>query len=313
MNVRRDYFNSIALMKEIATSRVAIDGAHIGDEDPQIHNRKASIVRNGLVVSSFNNLEGFLEDRMEEIIPCLKASKVRYASFDDRLKKFLTLDALEGLLNRTNFLPKPQRLAHVEANLALLPRFSSSRPNYVSYGFSSTGSNVKEDHITALLSALGLSGGWELLQKICIGIGAGGASSVDRFKNFAADRNKAAHDNQAVITSSILESHLETASTISVAIDLVCSYAVDCYKHSNDFDIVKSKLSDCGSTRSWSELIQDGHTFIEYRGGDVINRFANINQARQGIVRRKQTSYVVRKDARGLPIELIGSGVGSTG
>jgi hypothetical protein len=270
-----------------------------------LHNSRARVLRSGLVVSAFSQLESYIEERLEEKIVDLPASRITYTSFGTKLRSLLSQDALQGLVTRMGFLESSQRLAFAESKLPVLSAFLQSPPIYTGYGFSPKGSNVGDADISGLISAFGVSGGWNRLSQLCSQIGASRLSLYDDFRGLLRARNNAAHDSSTNIPSGDLSTHLATALLVGLVVDLTITHSIDCYiaepttaqaEQACNLLALHYRFIDETPTGAWNE--RSG------TAGRVIKCYPDLASAKSGAKSRRKPAHIIVRDVRQIPIEL---------
>ena len=299
---RRSFFSAVDSMKLLAQERLLTDDLPLTSG----HNFRAQLLRSGLVVSVFSQLETYLENRLAEKIVHLRHSRISYRSFDDALRKFLSISAAQGLVTRAMFLDKPDQISYAEVNLPSLAGLLRTRPSYTAHGFSPRGSNVGVEDVPQLLAAFGVKRAWGLLQALCGRIGVARLSVEDDFRNFAKARNRAAHDGAAAnIATADLLTHIGTAVLVGVSVDLAVSHAIDCFVRNTTSAAATTaagnhnfiiRFLDQQADGRWKEMLEQGRAVQYHPTKTAAVRIA---------AGRRAQNFLIVRDARLVPIDFI--------
>ena len=209
------FYQSLRAMHELTTHELLVDLAPAQTN----HNKRASILRHGLVVCSFSSLESYLNERIEDVCQTFANVGFPYTSFSENLQKFLVVEGIIGLANAINFRPKPDRLAFADRNLRRISTFDSQNPIYTSFGFSPRGSNVGAGDITNAIVAFGISEPWRTLSRFASTFGGGTPNLQIDFENMSRARNSSAHDPSTNVPTADVQSHLLSAINVAVSFD----------------------------------------------------------------------------------------------
>ena len=302
MSARTDFYSRIGLIQDLS------DKALLTDTFPHnaAHNTGATILRNGLVVSAFSLLEGYLQERIDETIIELRRSSIDYLMLGDKLRKLLSLDAIVGLGTRLGFVDKSDKLAFAEASIARLAGSSGSPINYTGLGFSPKGSNVSGEDVQIVLAAFGIQNPWQSMGSVISSLGATRLSIKDDFRNFARARNKAAHDSATNITTSDLKTYLDTALLVGMASDIILTNAVAAFVSEQTLSAATTSANilppnyrflDQDQNGRWKEKIGTAGRTIKLHA----DKLAAVGEA----LRRARRLIVVVRDTRAIPVELI--------
>jgi hypothetical protein len=302
MAAARDiFYERIGLLRELSNDRLLTDIFPLNAP----HNARATILRNGLIVSAFSLLERYLQDRIEENVAAMNNARMAYAMLGDGLRRLFSLDAIVGLANRINFVDRADRLTFAEAQIARLAALNGVPVSYTGLGFSPKGSNVSADDLHTLLAAFGVQNPWQVLARATSTLGATRVSLRDDFTNLARARNKAAHDSTTNVASADLETHLETVLLVGMSIDVVLTHATSAFVRSNSHSTAVAaanalplsfRFLDQTSIRQWSERLGTGR---------VIKRYTSKDAAKSGALSRSGNALVVLRDQRSIPMELL--------
>ena len=126
---RAEFYGDLRRMLSLTTEVLLTDSLPVRVQ----HNRGARVLRNGLAVAAFARLETYLERRLSELLHLLTLSPISYGGLDQRLRRFLSVEATFGLANRLGFVQKPDQQTYIERVLSLMVGFSSSPATYTAH------------------------------------------------------------------------------------------------------------------------------------------------------------------------------------
>lgn len=291
---RVNFFSTIDAMLELSADALLVDilPTH------SLHNNRARILRSGLVVSAFSHLEGFILERFDEILKKLPRSQVRYADFRDSLKIFLCVSSVRGLARKIGFMDENEALAFAEQHLPSLSGFKKTPPTYSNLGAMPRRTNLTSDDIQSLLKAFGVQGGWQKISLICTALGASRISIKNDFSNLHSDRNKCAHDSTSNIATVDLQTHLQTALLVGMAVDLALSYSIYAYIRAPNSQRAEKIVGEMKFKLHYLDEAPDG-TLREHTGRKTVRIHNSIGEAMKS-PSRPLIGFVVR-DSRSLP------------
>jgi hypothetical protein len=302
MSARSTFYERIGLLRELSDDSLLTDTFPPNDA----HNIRATILRNGLVVSAFSLLEGYLRDRIDENILTLTNARMTYGMLGEKLRRLLSQDAILGLGNRINFIDKAERLSFAETNISRLAAHPASPIGYTGLGFSPKGSNISVDDLQALLSAFEIQQPWQSLSRTCSNLGATRISIQNDFVNLIRNRNKAAHDSTTNTPTSDLRTHIDTALLVGMGIDIILTNAIGAFVRERTLDAainsanllpLTCRFLDAEGKDAWKEKIG--------ANGRTIKRYADKLSAKNGAQARVGGTLIVLRDLRSIPIELL--------
>jgi RiboL-PSP-HEPN len=270
------------------------------------HNVGSRILRRGLMIAAFSSLEGYMEDRLEELYVSLCNSRLSYTHFGDELKRFLAVDSLVGLVNKMSFVRKPDRQGFAEDSIRKIKGLFDTPPIYTAMGFSPKGSNVARDDISNAIKALGCARGWYQLTDIARILGSSRMDLGVEYDGLVSMRNRAAHNPDANIPTSDMIGYMETITIVGLSFDILNTVCVAAYLRGSDIDQIKLLLEspifairfiDSRSDGTWVERIDSAR-----RARRV---YANERDARENASQRTDDRFLVVRDSRLIPIELV--------
>lgn len=299
---RSAFFESISTLRDLVQESLLTDQ---GPLNPR-HNRAARALRSGLTVSAYSSMETYLEEVSTEHIAGLSKASFKYRTFGEDLRMFLTVEAVKGLANRSNFMLDADRLQFIEAELPRLATFRHVKPKYTGLGFSPVGSNVGERDFWGLLKSFGVGGGWNTLSAICANLGFSSPTLQDQFRNFLQARNSSAHDSSNDVPSATLAQHIDTAVLVGISIDIALQNAVEAFCSSADFITAVQQASATVSYTDFRYVDEqvDG-TWEESYGNSRTAVHASRDMGAQAARRRPPRRVVVLRDVRRFPIGIF--------
>jgi RiboL-PSP-HEPN len=302
MSARDVFYERIGLLRELSNDSLLIDIF----PPSAVHNMRATILRNGLVVSAFSLLESYLQDRIDENIAKMNTAQMGYAVLGEKLRRLLSLDAILGLGNRINFIDRSDRLTFAEANISKLTGNGASPIGYTGLGFSPKGSNISSDDLHNLLTAFEVQNPWQSLARIVSNMGATRVNLQNDFINLIRSRNKAAHETTTNTATADLRTHLDTALLVGMSIDILLTNAVGAFVKEQTLVAAASianlpplncRFLDQDANDEWREKVGIS--------GRTIKRYRDKSAAKTGALARAGDALVVVRDLRSIPIELL--------
>ena len=270
------------------------------------HNVGARILRHGLAVSAFSVLEKYIELTFAELMLDVAKSGVNYHHFPERLKRFLTIDAVVGLANRVSFTDGADQQTYVDQQIRLVASYGAIPPIYTALGFSPRGSNVSDDDILKAFGACGVARPWEKLAKIATDIGAHRISLSADYRNLAKARHRSAHNPDGNVPTSDLQSNIETAIVIGIAVDVLAVGAGRAFRHSAKPVDLEKALDSLSHRFRFLDEQPDG-TYLERRTdtGRAIKRYPDEPTARSAATARAPAGAIIYRDTRRVPMALL--------
>ena len=190
-------------------------------------NAVAGLLRSGLAVLAFAITEDFIRDRTAEVLRGFVSPNIKFTNLSDLLQHAVTISALKGILFRSEFQDKSNKITWILGELAPIANLQNDITNLSSYSFGHTRSNLTYKDITEILSAFGVDGGWSTLSIIAKRIGLGGAIDYSQaFKELANRRHRAAHSIKAQIPLNDLNDSINIILGICSAFDILLSQSL---------------------------------------------------------------------------------------
>ena len=224
-----------------------------------LHNQRARILRNGVVVCLFNMLEQFLKDRFAELVQGLSGASISFSDFPDPLKNLLSIRAVKGLRGYLNVSDRTQRLSLFHTHIGPIGGMNETPPIYSHLGFGYERSNIQEQDVAGTLGAFGVVDGWRLMRDVAARAGIARPSLRDDFQIIGALRNKAAHDPATNTGTFDLQMAANIVMATAIGFDLIATATVQAF-------------CSLPSTHRISQAVQAplvGLRFLDYRGGDL--------------------------------------------
>ena len=222
---RQNFLDLQSVIKDTLQQAFVID-AGVG---MSIHNERARLIRNGLAVMVFTSLEAFIRARVIETLRQIDNNRVAYATLPEKLRYQLSFGAINGIHHQAKRVKASDAIAIIQAEASMLGSLNMSNAYGVSeFVFGKDKSNISADDISQLLSGLGVKSDiWNEVGAICRRINVGSIGSwVERFKQLANERHKAAHLSSHQVPNTNLHDHVMSAFAIAAAFDIFMSIAV---------------------------------------------------------------------------------------
>jgi len=296
-----DFFDSVAAMKSMVSNNLLIDNPL----EPTSHNLSARILRHGLSVSSFAFLEHYLGLAFRAFMLEASLTRVAYSDMTEDFRKFVSISAASGLLNRVNFKPNAQRLPYFEAEASVLTQFLNAPAHFSWHGFSPRGSNVGKDDVASALKALGVEKPWEKLTIVTSVLGSHRANLASDYENLAATRHSSAHDPTGNVASSDLETNITVANLIAISVSLMLRTLASIYKSARNARELRDRARNPSvNVRFLDEEIGGNWLERSSSSGRVIKRYADRSAAITRANSRNGDASIVMRDSRGIPVRL---------
>lgn len=294
-----DFYSSLRSMKNLLSEPALTDQG----PSEETHNTGAKLLRHGLCISAFALLEKHLSQLFDDFMNVGAASQFSYADMPEKLKKFFTVDAVTGLVNKLDFLDKQDRRQFVETHLQRISSFASEPAVYTAFGFSPKGSNVGHEDIKQAFKALGASDPWGKLTAVTAGIGAARLDLCSDYKNLALSRHASAHNPTSNVPTNDLRTHIETATLVGVACSALLNEIAAAFAQSQNADALEQAIEslefrfrflDEQNNGSWLERISNN--------GNGIKSYDNSAAAITGAKQRQNPRTIVLRNVSGIPI-----------
>lgn len=297
---RNKFYDTISVIRGLTSEPIAIDALPAGD----LHNIKAKIIRSSLVVAAFSHLETYIEERLEEVLPVLATTKISFANFEDRMKRFFSVSAIDGISRRIGFLEKNDALVFAESQLTRIASFKSIPPVFTSFGFNPNSSNVSPKDISELLKAFGVTDSWRKMGGLCAKVGAARLNLQDDFQNLVRTRNKAAHDSGANIPTGDLVTHIETAMLVGLSVDFALTHAIRCHVQASNANAAKNAADALNLRMRFLDSVANG-TYREIAAGAARAYRVHVDLIAASNSRSRPYQGFVVRDLRLFPMRIL--------
>lgn len=209
--------NLSSTLLDLPTSAVLISS--MPHSDPQ--NIKARMLRNGLAITAFIILEDFLKNRIGEILEGINFNSVPFTSLYDEIKVASTLNALDSISSRANYLRRNGQdwLTFIQKETQKISSTSKSKVKLSKYSIGWDRSNIGSDDIPKWLKIFRVEGGWQTIQKITTKAEVTLVAPETVFRSSAERRHSAAHDPSSDSLLSDLMQFTKEAKAISLGFD----------------------------------------------------------------------------------------------
>ncbi|WP_261575072.1 hypothetical protein [Frankia gtarii] len=300
--------------REIILQRIATTGSAIqesllidralADND---WNKRARLLRNGLMVVAFNSLEDFVRQRSAELLELVSRTPLKFSALPKDLREAAVMEAFRSahayaqIAKREGDDPMAilQEVAAEVASTASAP-LSISR---FSLGYK--GSNVTKTEIGDMLKAFNIKDAWREIADISSRAGLSILALDSAYDQAQRMRNAAAHRPGASIQPSDLSSFCQTALAVALGFDVLASRASRLI-HEGDEDYASQ--APCKISPSIHMIFVDdrgGEFFVKKEGGArALKRFDSSESAWNDALARARPSgdVVVERNQAGSPV-----------
>jgi hypothetical protein len=275
-----------------------------------IHNERARMLRNGIAIIIFSNLEEFFKGRAKEHFAELNKSSLPYTHMPDALRELITMKAAGGVLQ------SQRRNKDISDRVAQFDRFATDLaqtyaipPKFSNFGFGYNSSNISFSDIVNLLSCFQVDKSTKKMISISSRYGSPLIVPDREFDLLSKARHQAAHEFFSQIPITDLQRNAELSISFAISIDLIMSKTVyefqrkkkknvslgahrDVIINAIDLDVPKIRFLDEDSDGKWLEYVE---------GGRVSKRHIDMISARQSAKERaanRGQALVVRNRIR---------------
>lgn len=300
--LRSDFYGSLRHMLKLSQETLLTDT--FPPNEP--HNIGARILRHGLAVSAFSSLEKYIEARFEMLMADFAGAALGYANFSDELKRFVTIDAMTGLVTRIGFHEASVRQAYADQHIQRIAAYNSNPASYTAFGFSPKGSNVSAGDISKAFSACGAAKAWTKLSGIASAIGSTRVNLEMDYTNLARTRHRSAHNPASNVPTNDLKTHIEIAILIGIAIDVLILGIGRAIRTARTASDLKSKIDSLSYTYRYLDLQIDS-TWVERASlsGRAIKRHPTETAAIAVAKARTSQSIVIVRDTQQVPLAIV--------
>jgi hypothetical protein len=298
---RSSFYSYLQAMLGLCNNELLVDVFPISDS----HNLSARLLRHGLAISAFSSLERYTEARFKELLRSINKSKLHFNDFDDKLKKFISIDAASGIINQLKFKEKNEQQQFFDDAIKQLSGYHTGPFSYTAFGFSPSGSNVGHEDIKNAIGALGVEGGWSVLKDITTKIGSSRLDLLNDYKNLSRVRNNSAHNPDSNVPTADLITHIQIAILIGISVDVLACEITDAYIKSSSLEELKKRLRTIDFQFRFIDHLPNGS--VEERNslsGKVLKRYPNELSALAGAQSRARTAHVIIRSPASVPLAL---------
>jgi hypothetical protein len=191
------------------------------------HNRRAQMLRSGLMTAAFTSVEDFVRVRTSELLACVSRTVVRFELLPDELKRAATTEAMKAAYEQARMLRKrgENPLPMIQQAAMEIASTGGSSLSISKYGLGYNGSNLATEDVSGILGCLQVSDAWREIDTIAGRCGATSLSLRESYVNGHNLRNSAAHDPAANIQPSDLQAFCNQAFSIALGFDILGSRA----------------------------------------------------------------------------------------
>ncbi len=298
---RTEFFSTLRFMLRLTQDQLLTDTF----PPAAPHNIGARILRHGLSVSAFAMLEKYAEGCFGELMSGIGISSIKYPLFSAKLKRFLTIDAVNGLSNRVHFMDQADQQPYVDVQIKLLSSYNSDPAIYTALGFSPRGSNVSHGDIKEAFAACGVDAPWDKLSAIATAIGSSRVSLSTDYRNLAKTRHSSAHDPTGNVASADLATHIETAIIIGIAIDVLSTAVAHAFSKARNSPTLENAVGGIAHSFRFIDEQPSG-IWAERMNGRIVKRYPSEETAATGALGRSRAGRVIARDVRQVPVAMLG-------
>lgn len=302
MAARDALFNTLYTIDQLLLERFIQDLTVISSVD----NDKARVLRNGLSISLFNMLEHFLKQRYLEISLQLSGAQILFDDFPDKLRRVLTIRALSGLVSYINRSSPAERINIFKSHVRVMSSTFSAVPEFSYLGFGYEKSNISQQDIVELVSALGISEVWDTMAEISGQVGLARPALKSDFEELGRARHEAAHNALANIPSQDLLLNFYIVKAVALSFDALLSQAARAYCELSNWTAIGAILS-APKLRFRFLDIQANGACKERRGTSTkyLKSYRNLKVGKAALVSRarKHLEMVVVRSESLIPVE----------
>jgi hypothetical protein len=217
------------------------------------HNRRAQMLRSGLMIAAFTSVEDFVRARTAELLACVSRTVIRFDLLPEELKRAATTEAMKAVYEQARLLKKrgedPSPMVQRAALDIASTASTGGNPLSISkYGLGYGGSNLGADDISGILGCLQIADAWREIDDIAGRCGAASLSLKQAYANGLNWRNSAAHDPNANIQPSDLRAFCGQAFSIALGFDVLGSRAARLLQK-GDQGILRNRVKLAGTIR----------------------------------------------------------------
>lgn len=201
------------------------DSALIDKDLTVQHNRRASMLRQGLAVVVFATMESFIRERTRELLQSFSNPQLVFSDLLPPLQKATTIGALEGIRFRLKLQPAQDKINWLVGALAPVASATTTLAQLSAHSFGQAASNLAEDDVSEILKAFGVQNPWAQITELSRRLGVGTLDCQSEFVTIKERRHDSAHALTANVLHPDLASSLRSALAICIGFDLLLSHA----------------------------------------------------------------------------------------
>ena len=183
--------------------------------------------------------------------------------------------------------------------------YDTSPATYTALGFSPRGSNVSHGDIKEAFLAFGVTEPWNKLSQIATAVGSSRVSLSTDYRNLARTRHSSAHNPTGNVASADLQTNLDTAIVIGIAIDVLSLSIAQVFATARNPSLLTVGLENIAHNFRFIDEQSDG-TWVECINGRRVKRYPDEAAAMAGALGRSRPGRVIARDIRRVPVAMIG-------
>ncbi len=205
--------------------RLAREHKDIVDKSPDelAHNLRAKALRNGIAIVGFSVLEHFLRARTGELLDRFDQVSTPFDKLPELLRSAATHGALKGILARAKY--SDDSISFVQSEAKIVESSASKNFKISKYSLGYESSNLSADEVSTIFKTFKINAGWTSISKLSNKLNLTIPDSKSAYKNASARRHDAAHNINASVNPSDLESYVRESYAISIGFDMLVSEA----------------------------------------------------------------------------------------
>ncbi len=205
--------------------RLARDHQDLTEKSPSEvdHNLRSKALRNGIAIIGFSVLEHFIRRRTGELLLLFDKIRIPFQELPLGIKKIATRGAVTGVSARIRHETDAIDFIQTEASVIASSLNTTYQISKYSIGWES--SNLRNSDINQIFNSFLIKDGWQAIDELSTRLNLSILSSRDAFNTAAQRRNDAAHNIEAIVHPTHLESFVREAYVIAIGFDLLISSA----------------------------------------------------------------------------------------
>lgn len=231
------------------------------------HNRRASLLRNGMMVVLFTSLEDFIRNRTGELLSHASNTVVHFNDLPSDLRMATTYEATRATYARAQIELRSGNdvVGVIQDAAAKIASTGSTTLQFSNFSLGYKGSNLSSSEISDILRAFQVADGWNQMTSLADRCGLGGLPLKGAFDNAVRLRHDAAHSIRANVQPNDLVSFCTSALAVAAGFDMLASRAVRLIRD-GDGEILRDKLK-LASRINIRFIRQVGNRYSEYVEG----------------------------------------------